>query len=168
MFPGSGTRFESHLGHSVSAGQGPICPLIAHKSSFVAPLGAFCVLCSLPGSATGVWSGFFMVGSGSFYVTADWVAPTRTRAQPEGLARCEYTVPLGIDHCVPEGIRVGVERGKSGIPPSPQWCRSRSAAGWALAISTPDVKGEVPLAVGEVEQHRVGWRHGQVVFADQP
>ena len=37
LFVGAGTRFESHLGHSVSAGQRPNGPLTVDKSSFMGP-----------------------------------------------------------------------------------------------------------------------------------
>ena len=57
--------------------------------------------------------------------------------------------------------------GKSGASTQPQWYSSNGV--W-VGVRHLDraVEPEVPLAVGEVEQHGIQGRHAQMMFGDEP
>ena len=57
--------------------------------------------------------------------------------------------------------------GKSGASTQPQWCSSSGVSWVGVGHLDGAVEPEVPLAVGEVEQHRIRGGHLQVVVGDE-
>ena len=65
-------------------------------------------------------------------------------------------------------VWVGVERWKVGSIHAPPVVQQQWRVRVGIRHRDRAVEGEVPLAVGEVEQHGIGGRHAQMMVGDEP